>query len=133
MIFIVVRKGTSEEGEKSSAHTGQQPQEILHRDFVSTVVDFDVLAVEIERVAAIREHAPREVVARIAGRVVGEHEDDVRVGYAQAFHSSIPALLFRHGHTIWNGYLGECVAHIPNAFAICYPKILGEKMRAVDR
>lgn len=41
--------------------------------------------------AAIREHAPGEVVARIAGRVVGEHEDDVRVGYAEAFHSSIPA------------------------------------------
>jgi len=97
---------------ESRALTGQQPQEILHRDFVSTIVDLDVLAIEIERVAAIREHAPGEVVARIAGRVVGEHEDDVRVGYAEAFHSSIPALLlFRRGHTIWDGHLRECCAH----------------------
>ena len=78
---------------ESRALTGQQPQEVLDRNFVSTIVDFDVLAIEIERVTTIREHASGEVVARIAGRVVGEHEDDVRVGYAEAFHSSIPALL----------------------------------------
>ena len=42
---------------------------------------------------AVREHTSGEVVARIAGRVVGEHKDDVRVGYAEAFHGSVPAFV----------------------------------------
>ena len=41
--------------------------------------------------AAVREHTPWEVVARIARRIVGKHKDDVRVGYAETFHCSIPA------------------------------------------
>ena len=65
----------------------------MHRDFVPAIVDFDVLAIKIERVAAVRKHATWKVVARIAGSIVGEHEDDVRVGYAEAFHGSVPALL----------------------------------------
>jgi hypothetical protein len=70
--------------------------------------------------AAVRKHAPGEVVARIAGRVVGKHEDDVRVGYAETFHCSIPAYYsFRRGHCLFGeGHARE--AHIPNAFAICY-------------
>jgi hypothetical protein len=69
------KKGRERSEKKSIERTGQQPQEILHRDFVSAVVDFDVLAIKIERVAAVRKYAPREVVARIAGGVVGEHKD----------------------------------------------------------
>ena len=44
--------------------------------------------------AAVREHTPWEVVARIARRIVGKHKDDVRVGYAETFHCSIPAYFF---------------------------------------
>lgn len=79
--------------------------------------------------AAVREHAPGEVVARIAGRVVGEHKDDVRVGYAESFHGSIPAF-FVVGTLSGDGHSGE--AHIPNAFAICYPIIVRCRMHAVD-
>ena len=84
--------------------------------------------------AAVREHAPGEVVARIAGRVVGEHKDDIRVGYAEAFHGSIPALF----GSSWADHLKRTfkrkrVAYIPNAFAICYPNILSGRMRAVDQ
>ena len=70
--------------------------------------------------AAVRKYAPWEVVARIAGRVVGKHEDDVRVGYAETFHRSIPAYhSFRRGYSLFGeGHARE--AHIPNAFAICY-------------
>jgi hypothetical protein len=58
--------------------------------------------------AAVRKHAPWEVVARIAGCVVGEHEDDVRVGYAETFHCSIPAYYnFRRGHSLFGKVMRE--------------------------
>jgi hypothetical protein len=68
----VVSKNT-----QKAERTSEQTQEILHRDFVPAIVNFDVLAIEVKCVAAICEHAAWEMVARIAGRIVGEHEDDV--------------------------------------------------------
>jgi hypothetical protein len=74
------------------------------------------------------------VVARIAGRVVGEHEDDIRVGYAEAFHGSIPALFVSSwAYHSKRTFKRERVAHIPNAFAICYPNVLSKKTCAVDQ
>jgi len=105
--------------EESVERTGQQPNEILHRDFVAAIVDFNVLAVEVERVATIRKDASGEVVARVAGRVVAEHEDNVRVRYAETFHGSIPAL-FVVG-TLFRGTDRGRETHIPNVLAICYP------------
>lgn len=72
--------------------------------------------------AAVREHAPGEVIARIAGRVVGEHEDDIRVGYAEALHGSIPAL--RRWHLKSGRSFMREKTHIPNVLAICYPESL---------
>ena len=66
-----------EKPEKKAKRTRQQTYEILHRDFVPAIVNFDVLAVEVECVAAVGEHAPGEMVARIAGHIIGEHKDDV--------------------------------------------------------
>jgi hypothetical protein len=62
---------------QKAERTSQQTQEILHRDFVPAIVDFDVLAVEVECVAAVCKYAAGEVVARIAGRIIGKHKDDV--------------------------------------------------------
>jgi hypothetical protein len=62
---------------QKAERTSQQTQEILHRDFVPAIVNFDVLAIEVECVAAVCEHAAGEMVARIAGRIIGEHKDDV--------------------------------------------------------
>lgn len=63
--------------------------------------------------AAVREHTPWEVVARIAGRVIGKHEDNVRVGYAEAFHCSIPAswsLSIQDGDS--KGVHSQCIRHM---------------------
>lgn len=96
--------------------TSQQTQEILHRDFVPAIVDFDVLAVEVECVAAVCEHTAGEVVARITGRIIGEHKDDVRVGYTEALHGAIPVQsndLVRRWHSV--GVTRTFLTHLPYA------------------
>ena len=65
------------ENTQKAERTSQKTQKILHSDFVPAIVNFDVLAVEVKCVAAICEHAAGEMIARIAGRIVGEHENDV--------------------------------------------------------
>ena len=75
--------------------------------------------------AAVREHTPWEVVTRIAGCVVGKHEDDVRVGYTETFHRSIPACYsFCRGHSLSLKVIQEgrtFLTHSP--YAIIHPKI----------
>jgi hypothetical protein len=69
--------------------------------------------------AAVRKYAPWEVVARIARCVVGNHEDDVRVGYAETFHCSIPAYhSFRYGYSLFGKVMRErrtFLTHLPYA------------------
>jgi hypothetical protein len=82
--------------------------------------------------AAVSKHAPWEVVARIAGCVVGKHKDDVRVGYAETFHGSIPAY-FRRGHSLFGTVIRErrtFPTHSPYAII---RRLLRCKMRAVDQ
>ncbi len=56
--------------------------------------------------AAVRKYTPWEVVARIAGCVVGKHEDDVRVGYAETFDCSIPAYyIFSSTHSLYGSVI----------------------------
>lgn len=57
----------------------QQPDEVLHRDLVPAVVHLDVVAVQVERAVGVVVDGAREGVARVAGHVVGEHEEDLRV------------------------------------------------------
>ena len=55
----------------------EQPYEILHGDFIAPVVDLYVVAVEVQRSIRVVVYRAGEGVARVAGHVVGEHEDDL--------------------------------------------------------
>ncbi len=68
---------------------GQQPDEGLDGDLVAAVVDLDVVAVEVERAVGVVVDGAREGVARVAGHVVGEHEDDLRVRDAEPFDGAV--------------------------------------------
>ena len=68
---------------------GEQPDEVLDRDLVAAVVDLDVVAVEIERAVGVVVDRAWESVAWVAGHIVGEHEDDLRVRDAQALDSAV--------------------------------------------
>lgn len=67
----------------------EQPDEVLHRDFVAAVIHLDVIAVEIECAIRVIVDGARERVARVAGHVVGEHENNLRVRNAEAFHGAV--------------------------------------------
>ena len=67
----------------------QQPDEVLDRDLVAAVVDLDVVAVEIQRAVRVVVDGPREGVARVAGHVVRQHEDDLRVGDAESLYGAV--------------------------------------------
>ena len=67
----------------------QQTNEILHRDLVPAIIHLDVIAVEIQRAIRIVVDCTGEGVARIAGHVVRQHEDDLRVGNSKPFDGSV--------------------------------------------
>lgn len=70
--------------------TCEQPNEILHGHLVATIIDFDVVAVEVEVPPRFGVNAPREFVARITRDVIGEHEDDVGVGDPETLYGTVP-------------------------------------------
>lgn len=67
----------------------QQPYEVLHRDLIPAVINLYVVAVEVERAVRVVVDGAREGVARVAGHVVGEHEDDLRVRDAETFDGAV--------------------------------------------
>lgn len=69
---------------------GEDAEKVFDSDFVPAVVDLDVGAVEVEGSAGVGVDAAGEFVAGVAGDVVGEHEDDVGVGDAEAFDGAVP-------------------------------------------
>lgn len=68
---------------------GEQADEVLDRDLVAAVVDLDVVAVQVEGAIGVVVDGAREGVARVAGHVVGEHEDDLGVRDAQALDGAV--------------------------------------------
>lgn len=67
----------------------QQPYEVFDRDLVSSVVHLDVVAVQIHSAVGVGVDGAREGVARVAGHVVGQHEDDLGVRDAEALHGAV--------------------------------------------
>lgn len=85
---------------------GQETNEILHGDFVAPIIDFDashsrrgspclssmiaaLVVVQIELARFVIEDTAGKGVARIARHVIGEHEDDLAVGYPQTLYGAV--------------------------------------------
>ena len=78
----------------ASRHLGanticQETNEVLDSDLIATVVDLDVVAVEINGAVGIAVDGSGEGIAGVAGHVVGEHEDDLGVGNTETFDGSV--------------------------------------------
>lgn len=67
----------------------QQADEVLHRHLVPPVVHLDVVSVEIDGAVGVGVDGAGEGIARVAGHVVGEHEDDLRVGDAEPLDGAV--------------------------------------------
>lgn len=68
---------------------GEEADEGFDGHFVASVVDFDVVAVEIQGAVGVVVDRAGEGVAWVAGHVVGEHEDDLAVRDAEAFDGAV--------------------------------------------
>ena len=67
----------------------QQPDEVLDGDFVPAVVNFHILAVQVQGPVGVVVDSAGEGVAGVAGHVIGEHEQDLRVGDSQPFDCTV--------------------------------------------
>lgn len=94
------RPARAREEQVSSAHQGgaqragrtrEEAEEGLDRDLLALVVDLDAVAVQVDLAVGVRVDGAGERVARVARDVVGEHEDDLRVGDAEALDGAVPA------------------------------------------
>lgn len=63
--------------------------EVLHRDLVPSVVDLDIVSVEIEGSVGVVEDGAWEGVAWVAGHIVRQHENDLRVRNSEALDCTI--------------------------------------------
>lgn len=64
-------------GEFGGEAVGEEADEAFDCYFVAAVVDFDVVAVEVEGAVGVVVDGAGEGVAWVAGHVVREHEDDL--------------------------------------------------------
>lgn len=67
----------------------KQPDEVLHRHLVTAIVHLDVIAVEIDRAVCVAVDGAGEGVARVAGHVVGQHQNDLRVGDPESLDGAV--------------------------------------------
>ena len=88
-VAALVRHKALRSGHVLGDSVGHEPYEVLHGDLVSSVVDFDVVSVEVQGAVGVVVNGAGECVARVAGHVVGQHEDDLRVGDAEALHGTV--------------------------------------------
>jgi hypothetical protein len=77
--FFAHRKAKRVNGSCSCAgcDTCQETDKVLNGNFVSSVVNLDVLAVEIQVSASVVVDCGREDVTRVAGDIIGQHHDDI--------------------------------------------------------
>lgn len=70
---------------------GEHAYEILYRDFVSSVVDFDVCTVQVDASCLVSrvEDGCGKLVPRVAGNVVGQHEHDAFIWYSQSLDGAV--------------------------------------------
>lgn len=74
--------------------TRQHSNKILHRDLVPPIIHLNVLSVQVQQPRSVVEHGGWKLVPRVAGDVVGEHENDVGVWDTEALDGAI------HGESV---------------------------------
>lgn len=67
----------------------QKPYEVLNCDFVSPIIYLNVVTVQIKRAVCIVVDGAWKRIARIAGHVVGQHEDNLGVGDAETLDGAV--------------------------------------------
>jgi hypothetical protein len=66
-----------------------QPYEILHCNLVPSIVNFDVVPVQVQRAVCVVVDGAGEGVARVACHIIGKHENDLGIGDSQTLDSAV--------------------------------------------
>jgi len=64
------------------ARTSQDTNKVLDRHLITTIIDFNVVAVQIKVPPRVGIDASGKLISRITSSVICQHEDDIRVGDA---------------------------------------------------
>ena len=73
--------------------TCEDPNKVLYRNLVATIINFNIVAIEIQMSTSIGVHASRKLVSKVTRRIIREHENNIGIWNAQSFDSSIPRKL----------------------------------------
>jgi hypothetical protein len=71
--------------------TCEDTEKILNSHFVTSVVDFDVITIQVQIPLCTVKHSTWIFVPSITGSVIGQHQDNVGVGNTQPLHGTIHA------------------------------------------
>lgn len=71
-------------------HSCQESDEVLDIYFIATIVNLNVISIEVNGVGLGRVNSGGELVSGIARDVVCEHENDIRVRNTETFYCSVP-------------------------------------------
>ena len=77
-------------GKKTRTSTCKETDKVLHSYFVTPVIDFDVIPIQIEALSWVGVHVTREFVTVVTSCVIRKHEDDIGVRDTETFYCSIP-------------------------------------------
>ena len=67
----------------------QQPNKVLHGNLIPPIIHLDIVTIQINSPVRVAVYSTWKGIARVAGHVVGEHEDDLGVGDAETLDGSV--------------------------------------------
>lgn len=71
-------------------HSCQKSDKVLDIYFIATIVNLNILSIEVDGVRLGRVNSGGELVSGIACDVVCEHENDIRVRNTETFYCPVP-------------------------------------------
>ena len=84
-----VRQQAFRSGSRFRQTTGQQTDKVFHRDFITTIIDLNIVSIDIDVLVLIVENGCRSWVSRIACHVIGHHQQDLRIRNAQSLDTAV--------------------------------------------
>jgi hypothetical protein len=95
--------------------TSENTNEVFHGNFISPIVYFNIISIKIQLFSRVGKDRTRELVARVAGGIICQHENNLGIRYTKSLHGAIPMEELNEFVT----EVGIACTYIPNALAIC--------------
>jgi len=67
----------------------QQTDEVLHRDLIAPIINFNIIAVQIQSAISIVIDSSWEGIAWVTRHVIGQHQNNLRIGDAETLNGTV--------------------------------------------